>query len=44
MCKGGVRSARAIEALKEKGYDNLIILKGGIIAYAKEIDPSLPVY
>lgn len=44
MCKGGVRSARAIAALKEKGYDNLINLKGGIMAYVNEIDPSLPVY
>ncbi len=44
MCKGGARSARAIEALMEKGYDNLINLKGGIVSYAKEVDTSLPVY
>lgn len=43
-CKGGVRSARAIEALQELGFDNLINLKGGITAYAKEIDTSLPLY
>lgn len=43
-CKGGVRSARAIEALQEEGFDNLINLKGGIVSYIKEIDPSLPIY
>lgn len=43
-CKGGVRSARAIEALREQGFDNLINLKGGIVSYIKEIDPSLPIY
>ncbi len=43
-CKGGVRSARAIEALREQGFDNLINLKGGIVSYIKDIDPELPLY
>jgi molybdopterin/thiamine biosynthesis adenylyltransferase/rhodanese-related sulfurtransferase len=43
-CKGGVRSAKAIQALEEKGFTNLYNLKGGIVAYAKEVDESLPVY
>jgi adenylyltransferase/sulfurtransferase len=43
-CKGGVRSARAIEALQALGFNNLLNLKGGIIAYAKEVDGSLPLY
>lgn len=43
-CKGGVRSARAIESLQQLGYNNLINLKGGIVAYAKEVDKSLPLY
>jgi molybdopterin/thiamine biosynthesis adenylyltransferase/rhodanese-related sulfurtransferase len=43
-CKGGVRSENAINALTEQGFDNLINLKGGIVAYIKEIDPSLPIY
>jgi molybdopterin/thiamine biosynthesis adenylyltransferase/rhodanese-related sulfurtransferase len=43
-CKGGVRSAKAIQALEEKGFNNLYNLKGGIVAYAKEVDESLPVY
>lgn len=43
-CKGGVRSANAINALAQTGFDNLFNLKGGIVAYIKEIDPSLPIY
>jgi adenylyltransferase/sulfurtransferase len=44
-CKGGVRSAKAIEALKQAGYPGrLINLKGGITAWADEVDPSVPKY
>lgn len=43
-CKMGGRSAQAIQTLKDKGFDNLINLKGGIIAYAQEIDNSIPLY
>ena len=44
LCKMGGRSMRAIELLEEQGFDNLINLKGGINAWQKEIDPSLPTY
>lgn len=41
-CKRGGRSARAIEYLKvEHGYDNLINLKGGILEWKKQIDPTV---
>lgn len=43
-CKSGVRSAAACHALSAAGRTNLINLDGGILAWAKEIDPSLPVY
>ena len=44
-CKGGVRSARAIEALTRAGYTGkLINLKGGILAWSNEVDPSVPKY
>jgi len=43
-CKSGVRSAKAIQFLQKFGYNNLINLKGGIVAYAKEVDDTLPVY
>jgi adenylyltransferase/sulfurtransferase len=44
-CKGGVRSARAIEALTRSGFKGkLINLKGGITAWSNEVDPSVPKY
>jgi len=44
-CRSGNRSGAAIQALeKQLGYTNLFNLKGGILAYAKEVDNSLPVF
>jgi sulfur-carrier protein adenylyltransferase/sulfurtransferase len=42
-CRSGKRSASVINALeKQFGFTNLYNLKGGILAYAEEIDPNLP--
>ena len=43
-CKMGGRSARAAEALASAGFSRLINMEGGITAWAREIDTSLPVY
>ncbi len=44
-CRSGGRSAQVILALEEEfQYDNLYNLKGGVLAWAREIDPSLPTY
>jgi len=44
-CRSGARSSQAIEALKKKyGFDNLYNLKGGILAWANEIDPEMAKY
>jgi rhodanese-related sulfurtransferase len=41
-CRSGKRSATVINALEQNfGYTNLVNLKGGIIAWASEIDNSL---
>jgi rhodanese-related sulfurtransferase len=44
FCKSGARSRRALEVLVSAGFRRVKNLKGGINAWAKEIDPSLPVY
>jgi sulfur-carrier protein adenylyltransferase/sulfurtransferase len=45
QCKGGVRSAKAIEALQKAGFPGrLINLKGGITAWSNDVDPSVPKY
>ncbi len=43
-CKMGGRSAKAVEFLRSKGFQNIKNLTGGINAYAQEIDQSLPSY
>jgi sulfur-carrier protein adenylyltransferase/sulfurtransferase len=44
-CKGGVRSAKAIEALKQAGFaGRLINLKGGITSWSNDVDPGVPKY
>ncbi len=43
MCRSGGRSGRACEFLSSKGFSNVSNLKGGITAWSKEIDPSMPV-
>jgi sulfur-carrier protein adenylyltransferase/sulfurtransferase len=44
-CRSGARSATVIMALeKQYGFTNLFNLKGGILAWAKEIDNSVATY
>jgi len=43
-CRSGVRSARAIEQLQQAGFRKLKNLRGGILQWARTIDPSLPTY
>ncbi|MCC6260922.1 MAG: molybdopterin-synthase adenylyltransferase MoeB [Anaerolineales bacterium] len=44
FCKGGTRSMRALELLSSAGFKKVKNLKGGINAWAKEVDTNLPVY
>jgi len=44
FCKAGTRSARALELLASAGFRKVKNLKGGINAWAREVDPSLPIY
>ncbi|HXG11371.1 MAG TPA: molybdopterin-synthase adenylyltransferase MoeB [Gemmataceae bacterium] len=43
-CKSGVRSAKAIAFLRQQGFTKLKNLKGGILAWAQRIDPTMPIY
>lgn len=45
VCHHGFRSAQAINYLSQRlGFENLLNLKGGIHAWATEIDPTMAVY
>ena len=43
-CKSGKRSAKICKLLMENNFTNVKNLKGGIIAWSKEIDSSIPIY
>jgi molybdopterin/thiamine biosynthesis adenylyltransferase/rhodanese-related sulfurtransferase len=44
FCKSGTRSARALELLVSAGFRKVKNLQGGINAWARQVDPSLPIY
>ena len=43
-CKSGMRSLKATNFLRQQGFRNVKNLKGGILAWADRIDPSVPKY
>ena len=43
MCQVGGRSQRAAEFLAARGFGSVSNLRGGIEAWAREVDPSLQV-
>jgi adenylyltransferase/sulfurtransferase len=43
-CKSGVRSAECLAILKNAGFADATHVQGGVVAWAKQIDTSLPVY
>ncbi|HEX3053768.1 MAG TPA: molybdopterin-synthase adenylyltransferase MoeB [Aggregatilineaceae bacterium] len=44
FCHSGVRSVNLIMQLVEVGYTNLINMQGGINAWARDVDPTVPLY
>jgi adenylyltransferase/sulfurtransferase len=43
-CKSGVRSMDALAFLRQAGFTKVKSLHGGINAYARRVDPSIPTY
>ncbi|WP_415974317.1 adenylyltransferase/sulfurtransferase MoeZ [Rhodococcus sp. 077-4] len=43
-CKTGIRSAEVLAALVGAGFSDAAHLQGGIVEWAKQIDPGLPIY
>jgi sulfur-carrier protein adenylyltransferase/sulfurtransferase len=43
-CKTGVRSAEALAALKRAGFSDAVHLQGGIVAWAKQMQPDMVMY
>jgi adenylyltransferase/sulfurtransferase len=43
-CKGGVRSAKAVDFLQKAGFRKAKNLTGGILAWSEKVDPKVPKY
>ena len=43
-CRSGMRSAKAVEFLRQAGFKKVRNLTGGILAWAEKIDPKMPKY
>jgi molybdopterin/thiamine biosynthesis adenylyltransferase/rhodanese-related sulfurtransferase len=43
-CKTGVRSAEALADLKKAGFSDAVHLQGGIVAWAKQVQPDMVMY
>ena len=43
-CKSGVRSAECLAVLKQAGFADATHVSGGVVAWVKQIDPTLPIY
>jgi adenylyltransferase/sulfurtransferase len=44
QCRSGVRSAKALGLLRQAGFRHLLNLRGGILAWRREVDPTMPTY
>lgn len=43
-CRSGSRSAWAVRLLRERGLEKVVNLKGGVLAWRQEVDPTLQAY
>lgn len=43
-CRSGGRSERLMQQLQERGFKRILNLKGGILAWADEVDPTIQKY
>lgn len=43
-CKSGARSAEALAVLHKAGFSDAVHVGGGVLAWIKQVDPSLPTY
>jgi len=43
-CHHGMRSLQAVRLLRSRGFERAVSLRGGIDAWSREVDPSVPRY
>lgn len=43
-CRSGSRSGTVVQYLQAQGYESVVNLKGGVLAWREDVDPSLTAY
>ncbi len=43
-CRSGARSAWAVQILLSSGFESVLNLKGGVLGWREEVDPSMGAY
>ncbi len=43
-CRSGKRSAEAVDFLRKAGFRKVLNLRGGILSWSTEVDPTVPRY
>jgi sulfur-carrier protein adenylyltransferase/sulfurtransferase len=43
-CRSGSRSSGAVRQLRARGFNRLLNLRGGLVAWAEEVDPEMATY
>jgi adenylyltransferase/sulfurtransferase len=43
-CKTGVRSAEVLAVVKQAGFTDAVHEQGGVVAWVRQVDPTLPIY
>jgi adenylyltransferase/sulfurtransferase len=44
VCRSGARSATAVRMMLDAGFERVVNLRGGLMAWADKIDSSVPRY
>ena len=43
-CRSGARSEQVARYLMQNGFEHVLNLRGGVLGWREEVDPSLPTY
>jgi rhodanese-related sulfurtransferase len=44
LCRVGGRSMQVAQFLERSGFERVVNLQGGILAWSRDVDPAIPVY
>ena len=44
ICHHGIRSRQVVLYMQQQGFTKVINMEGGVTAWAREVDPAMPIY